>query len=67
MGYNTNYAFDFNISTKYSNIKNTDDLEITTNETKNNSKNINGYHKKKGQNKVQITSTYGNVTLTKKQ
>ncbi|TDW51341.1 hypothetical protein EV144_10113 [Flavobacterium sp. 270] len=67
VGYNTNYAFDFNISTKYSNIRNSEDLEITTTETKNNSKNINGYHKKKGQNKVQITSTYGNVTLTKKQ
>ncbi|MEN2403005.1 hypothetical protein GKZ90_0024680 [Flavobacterium sp. MC2016-06] len=67
LGYNINYAFDFNISTKYANIKSGDDLEVSVSESKNTSKNISGFHKKKGQNKVLITSNYGNVTLTKKQ
>ncbi|KFF04022.1 DUF4097 family beta strand repeat-containing protein [Flavobacterium reichenbachii] len=67
LGYSSNYAFDFNIATKYASIKSNDDLEINVTETKNNSKNISGFHKKKGQNKVQINSNYGNVTLTQKQ
>ncbi|WP_026728766.1 hypothetical protein [Flavobacterium denitrificans] len=67
LGYNYNYAFDFDINTKYANIKNGDDLEINISETKNNSKSISGYHKKKGQNKVIINSNYGNVSLIKKQ
>ncbi|MDQ6472988.1 hypothetical protein RB619_20300 [Flavobacterium sp. LHD-80] len=67
LGYNYNYAFDFDINTKYASIKNGDDLEINVNETKNSSKSISGYHKKKGQNKVIINSTYGNVSLVKKQ
>ncbi|KAF2337262.1 hypothetical protein [Flavobacterium daemonense] len=67
VGYNYNYAFDFDINTKYANIKNGDDLEINVNETKNSSKSISGFHKKKGQNKVIINSTYGNVSLIKKQ
>ncbi len=67
LGYNYNYAFDFDINTKYASIKNSNDLEINVNETKNSSKNISGFHKKKGQNKVVINSTYGNVSLVKKQ
>jgi hypothetical protein len=67
LGYNYNYAFDFDINTKYASIKNGDDLEINVNETKNSSKSISGYHKKKGQNKVIINSSYGNVSLVKKQ
>lgn len=66
LGYSANYAFDFDIATRYANIKTGDDLEVSVSDTKNTSKSISGFHKKKGQNKVQISSNYGNVTLTKK-
>ncbi len=67
LGYDTNYAFDFDINTKYGNIKNDNSLEVSVTESKNASKRISGYNKKKGQNKVLINSNYGNVTLIKKQ
>jgi hypothetical protein len=67
LGYTTNYAFDFDINTKYANIKSDGSLEISVNETKNNSKRISGFYKKKGQNKVIVNSNYGNVILVKKQ
>lgn len=66
LGYNYNYAFDFDITTRYGSIKTGDDLEISVSDSKNTSKNISGFHKKKGQNKVSISANYGNVTLTKK-
>ncbi len=66
LGYSVNYPFDFDILTKYGSIKSGDDLEINVSETKNNSKNISGYHKKKGLNRVMINSNYGNVSLIKK-
>ncbi|MRX41207.1 hypothetical protein GJU43_18120 [Flavobacterium sp. LC2016-23] len=67
LGYDTNYSFDFDINTKYGNIKSDNSLDVSVNESKNASKRISGYNKKKGQNKVIITSNYGNVTLVKKQ
>lgn len=67
LGYDTNYAFDFDINTKYGNIKSDNSLETSVIESKNTSKRISGFNKKKGQNKVAITSNYGNVTLIKKQ
>ncbi len=65
IGYVPNYAFDFDISAKYSNIKHDNTLDITTSDTKSNSKRIAGFYKKKGQNKININSNYGNITLTK--
>ena len=67
LGYDTNYAFDFYINTKYGNIKSDNSLDISVTESKNASKRISGFNKKKGQNKVSINSNYGNVTLIKKQ
>jgi hypothetical protein len=67
LGYDTNYVFDFDINTKYGNIKNDNSLDISVTESKNTSKRISGFNKKKGQNKVSINSNYGNVTLVKKQ
>lgn len=67
LGYDTNYSFDFDINTKYGNIKSDNSLDVSVNESKNASKRISGYNKKKGQNKVIITSNYGNITLVKKQ
>jgi hypothetical protein len=67
LGYDSNYAFDFDINTKYGGIKSDNSLEVLVNETKNTSKRISGYNKKKGQNKLIINSNYGSVTLIKKQ
>lgn len=67
LGYNANYAFDFDINTKYGNIKNDNSLDISVTESKNASKRISGFNKKKGQNIVLINSNYGNVSLIKKQ
>jgi len=66
LGYTLNYAFDFDIATRYGSIKTGDDLEISVSESKSSTKNISGYHKRKGQNKIQVTSSYGNVSLIKK-
>lgn len=67
LGYDMNYAFDFDINTKYGSIRTDGSLDVLVNESKNTSKRLSGFNKKKGQNKVIITSNYGNVTLNKKQ
>lgn len=65
IGYETNYAFDFDISARYANIKHDNSLDISVSESKSNTKRISGFYKKKGQNKVNITTNYGNVSLLK--
>jgi hypothetical protein len=67
LGYDTNYAFDFDLSTKYSSIKTDANLQISNKEEKNNAKQIIGFYKKKGQNKLVVTSNYGSISLAKKQ
>ena len=66
LGYDANYSFDFDINTRYGSIKNDSSLEVLMSEIKSNTKRISGYNKKKGQNKVIINSSYGNVILTKR-
>lgn len=65
LGYSPNYAFDFDVSARYSNIKHDNTLDISISETKSNSKRISGFYRKKGQNKVNINSNYGNISLIK--
>lgn len=65
IGYETNYAFDFDISARYANIKHDNALDISVSESKSNTKRISGFYKKKGQNKVNINTNYGNVSLLK--
>ena len=65
VGYSSNYAFDFNVSTKYGDFKHGSDLEIYNREEAKNSKQINGFYKKKGINNLTIISRYGNVNLVK--
>lgn len=65
IGYAPNYAFDFDIFARYSNIKHDNGLDISISEVKSNSKRISGFYKKKGQNKVNINSNYGNISLLK--
>ena len=67
LGYNVNLAFDFDINTKYGSIKYDDSLDISTTENKSGSKKVSGYNKRKGQNKIEVTTNYGNASLTKKQ
>ncbi|MCC9065307.1 hypothetical protein [Flavobacterium piscisymbiosum] len=66
LGYDANYSFDFDINTRYGSIKNDSSLEVMVSEIKSNNKRISGYNKKKGQNKVIINSSYGNIILTKR-
>jgi hypothetical protein len=65
IGYVPNYSFDFDISGRYTNIKHDNSLEVSVSEIKSNSKRIAGFYKKKGQNKININSNYGNISLTK--
>jgi len=65
LGYSPNYAFDFDVSARYSNIKHDNSLDISVSETKSNSKRISGFYRKKGQNKININSNYGNISLIK--
>ena len=67
IGYNPDFAFDFNIALKYCNFKYDNKLEINSKEEASNSKKYSGYHKKKGLNNLNIISDYGNVTLTRNQ
>jgi hypothetical protein len=66
VGYQPNFAFNFDVTVRYANFKFDNDLELSTKEEKNNTKIYTGFYKKKGINTVSIISDYGNVTLTKK-
>ena len=65
IGYSSNYVFDFNVSTKYGDFKHGSDLEIYNREEVKNSKQFNGFYKKKGINNLTISSRYGNINLIK--
>jgi hypothetical protein len=66
IGYDVNFAFDFDLSTKYGNIKYDKDFEVKNSEVTNSSKSVDGFYKKKGANKLNIKSMYGNINLIKK-
>jgi hypothetical protein len=65
IGFDPNFAFDFNISLKCANFKFDNELDFYSKEEVSNSKKYNGFYKKKGLNNLTIVSDYGNVTLTK--
>ncbi|KFF09955.1 hypothetical protein IW20_21925 [Flavobacterium hydatis] len=67
LGYDSNYAFDFDISTRYSGLKTDSSMQISNSEEKSNAKKVSGFYKKKGQNKLVLTSNYGSILLVKKQ
>lgn len=67
LGFDPNFAFDFNVTVKYANFKYDNELEIDSKEDSNNLKRYSGFYKKKGANTVSIISDYGNVMLVKKQ
>ncbi|MBF7093182.1 hypothetical protein IUY40_16745 [Flavobacterium sp. ALJ2] len=65
--YDNNYTFDFDISARYSGLKIDSSVQIINSEEKSNTKKVDGFYKKRGQNKVILNSNYGNITLIKKQ
>jgi hypothetical protein len=67
VGYQPNFAFNFDVIVKYANFKFDNDLVIDNKEETGNTKIYTGFYKKKGVNTVSIISDYGNVVLIKKQ
>ncbi len=67
IGFDVNYAFDFDLSTKYGNMKLDSDFEFSNKEVTNSTKQYSGFYKKKGVNKLDISAMYGNISLMKKQ
>jgi len=65
IGFDPDFAFDFNISLKYANFKFDNELEFNSKEEVLNAKKYTGFYKKKGLNNLTIVSDYGNVALTK--
>lgn len=67
VGFNPNYVFDFDVMVKYGDFKYDNEMNANSKEETNTAKRISGFYKKKGENKVSITSNYGNVKLYKKE
>ncbi|MBF4470978.1 hypothetical protein [Flavobacterium sp. HJJ] len=65
IGFDSNYIFDFDISVKHADFKFDNELIFRLKEESNYTKRVSGYFKKKGENKVTVTSEYGNVKLYK--
>lgn len=66
IGFDSNYAFDLDIQTKYGEVRYDSEIEIFNKEITNNSKQINGFYKRKGANKINLIAKYGNINLIKK-
>lgn len=67
IGFDANYSFDFNASIKYANLKYDNDLKMNSKEELSNSKIYSGFYNRKGINNLSVISSYGNVSLYKKQ
>jgi hypothetical protein len=65
IGFQSNYIFDFDVTVKYADFKYDNELSVNSKEENNNTKRISGFYKKKGGNKITVTSDYGNVKLYK--
>lgn len=65
MSYNPDYAFDFDISLNFASLHGESDLEYSNKEEVRNAKQYSGFNKRKGANKINITSSYGSVNLNK--
>ncbi|MGQ7947624.1 hypothetical protein [Flavobacterium sp. WC2509] len=65
IGFNSNYIFDFDVNVKYADFKYDNELNVNSKEETNYTKRVSGYFKKKGGNKITVTSEYGNVKLYK--
>lgn len=65
LGFQANYVFDFDVAVKYADFKYDKDLDISSKEETSYTKRVSGFYKKKGVNKITITSDYGNVKMFK--
>jgi hypothetical protein len=65
IGFHPNSVFDFDVSVKYADFKYDNELSVSSKEDTNNTKRISGFFKKKGVNKITVTSDYGSVKLYK--
>jgi len=65
IGFQSNYVFDFDVTVKYADFKYDNELNVNSKEETNYTKRISGFYKKKGENKITVTSDYGNVKLYK--
>ncbi len=65
IGFQSNYVFDFDVTVKYADFKYDNELTVTSKEETNYTKKVSGFFKKKGENKISVTSDYGNVKLYK--
>ena len=65
IGFQSNYSFDFNVSVKYADFKYDNELNVNSKEETNYTKTVSGFYKKKGENRITVTSDYGNVKLYK--
>lgn len=63
--YNENYAFDFDISLKYSKLHDKSGLKFLDKKENNTDGSYRGYHKNSGQNRVFVKSEYGHLNLIK--
>jgi hypothetical protein len=65
IGFQPNYVFDFDVSVKYADFKYDNELDVSSKEENNSTKRVSGFFRKKGVNRITITSDYGNVKLYK--
>ena len=65
IGFQSNYFFDFDVTVKYGDFKYDNELNVISKEETNYTKRVSGFYKKKGGNKITVTSDYGNVKLYK--
>jgi hypothetical protein len=63
LGFDADFAFNFDVNLRYANFKYDNDFEFNSKQEKTFSKSYQGYYKKSGVNKVTIQSDYGNVTM----
>jgi len=65
IGFQPNCTFDFDVSVRYGDFRYDNELNVNSREETNTAKKISGFYKKKGENRISVTSDYGNVKLYK--
>lgn len=67
IGYNSQYHFDFDITTSYAGVSGKDDFTINVSTEKSSYKHYEGYYGTKGSgNTISLSSDYGGISFTKK-
>ena len=67
IGYNSQYHFDFDITTSYAGVSGKDDFTINVSTEKSSDRHYEGYYGSKGSgNTITLSSDYGGISFTKK-